>query len=61
MPKLIRANYNKHKHGEEDIYRWLKSSCQARFYMGPSYLDYGFVEFEDDQDALLFQLTWTST
>jgi hypothetical protein len=38
---------------------WLKANCQGKYYHSPGYLKEKFIEFEDDQDALIFSLRWS--
>lgn len=37
---------------------WLKSNCQHPYYHSPGYLREKFIEFECDQDAVMFALRW---
>ncbi len=38
---------------------WLKENCQHPYYHSPGYLKEKFIEFECDEDAVLFALRWT--
>lgn len=40
-----------------DMYNWLRENCRGKFYILPSYAGYG-CQFEDDEDAILFALSW---
>ena len=40
-----------------NMYYWLDKTCRGRFYTSPAWAG-NFVEFEDEQDAVLFSLTW---
>jgi hypothetical protein len=37
---------------------WLKENCRGNYYHSPGYTTEKFIEFEDDQDAVLFTLKW---
>lgn len=37
---------------------WLKENCQHPYYHSPGYLEEKFIEFEDDEEAVLFALRW---
>ena len=41
-----------------NMYYWLDKKCRGRFYTSPAWAG-NFVEFEDEQDAVLFSLTWS--
>ncbi len=43
---------------EKDFYvdEWLKENCQHRYYYHSGYTDDKFIEFECDEDAMLFAL-----
>ena len=48
-------------HREERYYyinMWCKENCKRRFYFAPVWTTEYFVEFEDDEDAVLFALKW---
>ncbi len=38
---------------------WLKKNCQSPYYHSPGYLKEKFIQFEDDQEAMLFALRWS--
>lgn len=38
---------------------WLEDNCQHPYYHSPGYLKEKFIEFECDQDALMFALRWS--
>lgn len=54
VPKLHRVNYNP-KYNQGEVQYWCKENCRAPSYMGGSWAG-TFVEFEDDQDAVMFAL-----
>lgn len=37
---------------------WLKANCRSPYYHSPGYLKHKFIEFEDDEEAVLFALRW---
>jgi hypothetical protein len=37
---------------------WLKSNCRYNYYRDPGYLREKFIEFECDEEAMLFALKW---
>jgi hypothetical protein len=37
---------------------WLKENCRHSYYHSPGYLREKFIEFECDEDAVLFALRW---
>lgn len=40
------------------VREWLKANCRHPYYTSPGYLDEKFIQFECDQDAMLFALRW---
>lgn len=69
VPILIKVNYGEITQGgvnlatlidEQDmIDDWLKENCHHRYYHSPSWSGQRFIEFECDQDAMLFALRWS--
>jgi hypothetical protein len=41
------------------VEEWLKSNCRHNYYHSPGYLRKKFIEFECDEDAMLFALRWS--
>lgn len=39
------------------IDQWCARNCKANYYRSPAWTD-TFIEFEDDEDAVLFALRW---
>jgi hypothetical protein len=39
------------------IDQWCKENCNGRYYNSPGWT-HSFIEFEDDEDAVLFALRW---
>jgi hypothetical protein len=37
---------------------WLKSNCHHSYYHSPGYIREKFIEFECDEEAMLFALKW---
>lgn len=37
---------------------WLEANCRSPYYHSPGYLEEKFIEFEDDEEAVLFALRW---
>lgn len=37
---------------------WLKENCRSPYYHSPGYLTEKFIEFEDDEEAVVFALRW---
>jgi len=44
---------------EHHIRKWCATNCQAAYYFHPGYTREKFIEFEDDEDSILFKLTWS--
>jgi hypothetical protein len=40
------------------VNEWLKEHCKHPYYHSPGYLKEKFIQFECDEDALLFALRW---
>lgn len=38
------------------VNEWLKENCRSPYYHSPGYLEYKFIEFEDDAEATFFAL-----
>ena len=38
---------------------WCRSNCQHPWYRSPGYLKQKFIEFECDQEAVMFALRWS--
>ena len=49
----------KHPTHDVAVFDWCKENCQAAWYMSPGYVDQCFIEFEDDEDAVMFALVWS--
>ena len=60
MPKLIKVIIPiEHRiYGNGEIRDWLEDNCQNPYYVIPSWKANG-VEFEDDEEAVLFALRWS--
>lgn len=68
VPKLHRVVYA-HTEGDVPAYyqrsykdrlvdAWLVENCKHPYYHSPSYLHEKFIEFECDEEAVLFALRW---
>lgn len=44
---------------DHKIRSWCETNCRAAFYFHPGYTYEKFVQFEDDEDAVIFSLRWT--
>jgi hypothetical protein len=40
------------------VNEWLEDNCQHPYYHSPGYLYEKFIEFECDEDAVMFALRW---
>lgn len=40
---------------------WLKDNCKHPYYHSPGYLKEKFIQFEDDAEAVMFALKFSST
>lgn len=41
-----------------NMFFWLEKNCQGTFYVIPEWVG-TYVQFENEQDAILFSLTWS--
>lgn len=66
VPKLHKVVYGKrdisgplvYEYAEaSNIREWCKHHCKEPFYMSPGWMEEVFVQFEDDEDAVLFALS----
>lgn len=57
VPTLHRVNYNP-KYNWGEVHYWCKENCRAPAYVGPGWSG-TFVEFEDDEDAVVFSLRFS--
>ena len=44
---------------DHQVDAWLKENCRHAYYHSPGYMREKFIEFEDDEDAVLFALRWS--
>jgi len=51
-----KLNYEHPKDAE--IREWLRENCKHMYYTYPSWMDQYGVQFEDDDEAMMFSLTW---
>ena len=40
------------------VNQWLEANCKHAYYRSPGYLTEKFIQFEDDQEAVMFALKW---
>lgn len=40
------------------VNQWLKDNCRHPYYHSPGYLEEKFIDFECDEDAMMFALRW---
>lgn len=67
IPKLHRVHYGTSVDGiyakyqkslrDYQIDSWLKENCRAPYYHSTYHFD-KFIQFEDDEDAVMFALMW---
>ena len=50
--------YYQRSYKDHLVTEWLKNNCRHPYYTSPGYLKEKFIEFEDDQEAMLFALRW---
>jgi hypothetical protein len=60
VPKLVKViiPMKNRIYGNGEIRDWLEDNCQQPYYVIPSWKANG-IEFEDEQDAVLFALRWS--
>lgn len=39
---------------------WLKENCRHPYYRSPGYLEEKFIQFECDEEAVMFALKWAA-
>lgn len=39
---------------------WLKANYRSPYYRSPGYLTEKFIQFEDDEEAVMFALRWST-
>ena len=57
VPKLHRVNYDS-RYNWGEVHYWCKQNCKSPSYMSPGWGG-TFVEFEDDEDAMVFSLKFS--
>lgn len=43
---------------DAEIEEWCRVNCKSGWYLSPSHSDETFIEFEDDEEAVVFALMW---
>jgi hypothetical protein len=54
----VQAQYQR-SYKDHLVDAWLKSNCRHPYYHSPGYLREKFIQFECDEEAFLFALTWS--
>jgi hypothetical protein len=54
----VQAQYQ-HSYKDHLVNTWLEDNCKHPYYHSPGYLREKFIEFECDEDAFIFALTWS--
>jgi hypothetical protein len=60
IPVLHRIRYDKNNIDKDEMYSWLKANCKGNFYSSLYPNPHHIIEFEDDEDAVMFALRWGS-
>jgi hypothetical protein len=59
IPILHAIHYDHHVVNKDEMNIWLRENCKASYYRSPPwYGEQHCVQFEDDEDAVLFALRW---
>ena len=53
----VRAQYQR-SYKDHLVDEWLKANCRHPYYHSPGWMQEKFIQFEDDQEAVLFALRW---
>ncbi len=54
----VQAQYQR-SYKDHLVNTWLEDNCKHPYYHSPGYLREKFIEFECDEDAFIFALTWS--
>jgi hypothetical protein len=60
IPVLHRIRYNSYNIDKDELISWLKKNCKGSFYHSLYGFPHHYMEFEDDEDAVMFALRWGS-
>jgi hypothetical protein len=55
--ETVMAGYQR-SYKDHLVNTWLKDNCRHPYYTSPGYIHEKFIEFECDDEALLFALRW---
>lgn len=53
VPAKFQRSYKDYRVDE-----WLQQNCRSPYYHSPGYIHEKFIQFEDDQEAVMFALKW---
>jgi hypothetical protein len=69
FPKLHRVDYSRlyddvnvqyqKSYRDYIVNQWLEDNCKHGYYHSPGYLREKFIQFECDEEALMFALRWS--
>ena len=45
---------------QPEIDAWVKENCKNPYYHSPGWTDEYFIQFEDDEEAMMFALRWAA-
>lgn len=51
--------FSRYRSKDSEVNEWLRQNCRHGYYHSPSYLREKFIQFECDQEAMLFALRWS--
>ena len=54
----VQAGYQR-SYKDHLVNEWLKENCRHPYYRSPGYLFEKFIEFECDEEAVMFALRWS--
>ncbi len=54
----VQAQYQR-SHKDYLVDTWLEENCKHGYYHSPGYLKEKFIQFECDEEALMFALRWS--
>jgi len=57
-PVLHKVEYHI-SHEDYQVNMWLRENCKSYYYHSPGWMKEKFIQFEDDNDAVLFALRWS--
>jgi len=54
----VQAQYQR-SYKDHLVNTWLEDNCKHPYYHSPGYMKEKFIQFECDEDAFIFALTWS--